>query len=167
MYCLHHQGSSSSLMMEAVRTSETSVDNHFTRQYNPEDGSEHHTRRRENLKSHIPSFINFHFEHSLKPFIPSGSSVSLNKYYMTHHTETNIRRISSLQHLRNVCNCTKYRTLFALHTTLTRGSSVVQQMNWPGDHPATLAFHLGHAALPFCQRESWFQANSNSRAISH
>jgi hypothetical protein len=32
---------SSSLMMEAVRTSETSVDNHFTRQYNPEDSSEH------------------------------------------------------------------------------------------------------------------------------
>jgi hypothetical protein len=39
--------------MEAVCTSETSVDNHFTRQYNPEDSSEHHTRRRENLKSHI------------------------------------------------------------------------------------------------------------------
>jgi hypothetical protein len=43
----------SSLMMEAVRTSETSVDNQFTRQYNPKDSSEHHTRRRENLKSHI------------------------------------------------------------------------------------------------------------------
>jgi hypothetical protein len=28
--------------MEAVRTSETSVDNHCTRQYNPEDSSEHH-----------------------------------------------------------------------------------------------------------------------------
>jgi hypothetical protein len=27
-------------MMEAVRTSETSADNHFTRQYNPEDNSE-------------------------------------------------------------------------------------------------------------------------------
>jgi hypothetical protein len=40
-------------MMEAARTSETSVDNHFTRQYNPEDSSEHHTRRRENLKSHF------------------------------------------------------------------------------------------------------------------
>jgi hypothetical protein len=40
-------------MMEAVRTSETSADNHFTRQYNPEDSSEHHTRRRENLKSHF------------------------------------------------------------------------------------------------------------------
>jgi hypothetical protein len=39
-------------MMEAVRTSETSVDNNFTRQYIPEDDSEHHTRRRENLKSH-------------------------------------------------------------------------------------------------------------------
>jgi hypothetical protein len=34
-------------------TSETSVDNHFTRQYNPEDSAEHHTRRRENLKSHM------------------------------------------------------------------------------------------------------------------
>jgi hypothetical protein len=33
---------SRALMMEAVRTSETSVDNHFTRQYNPEDSSEHH-----------------------------------------------------------------------------------------------------------------------------
>jgi hypothetical protein len=40
--------------MEAVRTSETSVDNHFTRQYNPEDNSEHRTRRRENLRSHNP-----------------------------------------------------------------------------------------------------------------
>jgi hypothetical protein len=39
-------------MMEAVRTSETSVDNHFTRQYNPEDSSEHHTLRHEHLKSH-------------------------------------------------------------------------------------------------------------------
>jgi hypothetical protein len=35
-----------------VITSETSVDNYFTRQYNPEDISELHTRRRENLKSH-------------------------------------------------------------------------------------------------------------------
>jgi hypothetical protein len=30
------------LMMEAVRTSETSVDNYFTRQYIPEDNSENH-----------------------------------------------------------------------------------------------------------------------------
>jgi hypothetical protein len=30
----------SSLMMEATRTSETSVDNYFTRQYIPEDNSE-------------------------------------------------------------------------------------------------------------------------------
>jgi hypothetical protein len=29
------------LMIEAIRTSETSVDNHFTRQYIPEDSSEH------------------------------------------------------------------------------------------------------------------------------
>jgi hypothetical protein len=38
-YCLHHD---SSLMMEAVRTSETSVDNYFKRQYISEDNSELH-----------------------------------------------------------------------------------------------------------------------------
>jgi hypothetical protein len=38
----------SSGMMEAARTS---ADNYFTRQYIPEDNSELHTRRRENLKS--------------------------------------------------------------------------------------------------------------------
>jgi hypothetical protein len=45
--------------MEAVRTSETSVDNHSTRQYNPEDSSEHHTRRRENLKSHMDWILKY------------------------------------------------------------------------------------------------------------
>jgi hypothetical protein len=49
----HH----SSLMMEAARTSETSVNNYFTRQYIPEDNSELHTRRRENLKSLIQEAI--------------------------------------------------------------------------------------------------------------
>jgi hypothetical protein len=46
--------------MEAVRTSETSVDNYFTRQYIPEDNSELHTRRRENLKSHKIQHIATH-----------------------------------------------------------------------------------------------------------
>jgi hypothetical protein len=40
-------------MLEAARTSKTSVDNYFTRQYISEDKSELHTRRCENLKSHI------------------------------------------------------------------------------------------------------------------
>jgi hypothetical protein len=31
---------------------ETLIDNYFTRQYIPEDNSEHHTRHREDLKSH-------------------------------------------------------------------------------------------------------------------
>jgi hypothetical protein len=39
-------------MMKAARTSETSVENYFTRQYIPEDKYELHTRRRENLKSY-------------------------------------------------------------------------------------------------------------------
>jgi hypothetical protein len=37
----HAARDNTSLMMEAVRTSETSVDNHFTRQYIPEDNSGH------------------------------------------------------------------------------------------------------------------------------
>jgi hypothetical protein len=41
--------------MEAVHTSETSVDNHFTQQYNPEDSSEHQSRL--NLLSHLNMFI--------------------------------------------------------------------------------------------------------------
>jgi hypothetical protein len=47
----------SSLMMEAARISETSVDNYFTRKYIPEDNSELHTRRRENLKSHMITIL--------------------------------------------------------------------------------------------------------------
>jgi hypothetical protein len=43
-------------MMEAVRNTETSVDNYFTRQYIPEVNSEHQTRRRENFKSHTVYF---------------------------------------------------------------------------------------------------------------
>jgi hypothetical protein len=46
--CLHHQNA---LMMQAARTSETSVNFYqTTRRYNPED-RHLHTRRRENLKS--------------------------------------------------------------------------------------------------------------------
>jgi hypothetical protein len=53
-YCLHHQGDSFFvLMMEAVRTSETSFNfNVTTRRYIPEK-SKLHTYRHENLKSHI------------------------------------------------------------------------------------------------------------------
>jgi hypothetical protein len=49
-------------MMEAARTSETSADNYyFTRQYIPEDNSELHTRRRENLKSQINTSFSHEF----------------------------------------------------------------------------------------------------------
>jgi hypothetical protein len=44
-------------MMEAERTSETSVDNYFTLQYIPEDNSELHTRRRENFKFLCPESV--------------------------------------------------------------------------------------------------------------
>jgi hypothetical protein len=47
----HKRCEISGMMMEAARTSETSVDNYFTRQYIPEDNPELHSRRRENFKS--------------------------------------------------------------------------------------------------------------------
>jgi hypothetical protein len=50
-------------MMEAVRTSETSVDNYFIRQYIPEVNSELHTCRSEDLKSHI---VNLYGEATLR-----------------------------------------------------------------------------------------------------
>jgi hypothetical protein len=51
------------VMMEAARTSETSVDIDLrTRQYIPED-SELHTRRSENFKSHISQVSHFHTRH--------------------------------------------------------------------------------------------------------
>jgi hypothetical protein len=42
-------------MMEAVRTSETSVDNDFTRQYIPEDNSEQKSTGSENMH-YVSSF---------------------------------------------------------------------------------------------------------------
>jgi hypothetical protein len=45
-------------MMEAVRTSETSVDNHFTRQYNPEDSSEHQIVKYRYYEMRLHIFIN-------------------------------------------------------------------------------------------------------------
>jgi hypothetical protein len=43
--------------MEAVRTSETSVDNHFTRQYIPEDNSEHSTNCLEEIAESLNNKI--------------------------------------------------------------------------------------------------------------
>jgi hypothetical protein len=55
------------MMMEAARTSETSVENYFTRQYIPEDKSELHTRRREDLKSHKTASVFIFYGFKLFP----------------------------------------------------------------------------------------------------
>jgi hypothetical protein len=62
-------------MMEAVRTSETPVDNHFTRQYNPEDSSEHCTYILTGCQELCHFYINYELtvgeKHSLnnKPYL--------------------------------------------------------------------------------------------------
>jgi hypothetical protein len=62
-------------MMEAARTSETSVDNYFTRQYIPEDKSELHTRRRENLKSHNEKVEENYYFDSYVPCLLSAENI--------------------------------------------------------------------------------------------
>jgi hypothetical protein len=57
------------MMMEAVRTSETSVDNHFTRQYNPEDSSEQHVHKMEDNR--LPKeLLNYHPKGRRRPGRP-------------------------------------------------------------------------------------------------
>jgi hypothetical protein len=55
--CLHHQGDTTAilmaLMIEAAKTSETSVNFYQTARHNDPEDSHLHTRRRKNLKSHI------------------------------------------------------------------------------------------------------------------
>jgi hypothetical protein len=68
-YRLHHQGITIALMVEAVHTSETSVDFNDTRRYIAE-GCHFHTRRRKNLKSHkMYIFILYSLSISLCNFI--------------------------------------------------------------------------------------------------
>jgi hypothetical protein len=76
MYCCDLKWmSTEALIMEAARTSETSVDIQLrTRQYIPED-SELHTCRRENLKSHTEEqFLTVHIDYSRSV---SGASVNV------------------------------------------------------------------------------------------
>jgi hypothetical protein len=60
--------------MEAVRTSETSVDNHFTRQYNPEDSSEHY------------NVVDFHLHHQCQESRErhAASLSELTVYFVEH-----------------------------------------------------------------------------------
>jgi hypothetical protein len=57
-YCLHHQGDKwlIALMMEAVSTSETSINVYQTTRRNVPEESRYQTRHCENLKSHVPTF---------------------------------------------------------------------------------------------------------------
>jgi hypothetical protein len=67
-----------SLMMEAARTSETSVDNYFTRQYIPEDNPELHTRHHENLKSQTECALFLCLCMSACTYVPIGKCLRYN-----------------------------------------------------------------------------------------
>jgi hypothetical protein len=72
-----------------VRTASVIREHHFTRQYIPEDNSEHHTRRRENLKSHILiySFLMTFFlcEHTYKTNVKLQSLKFNSKFKSLSH----------------------------------------------------------------------------------
>jgi hypothetical protein len=58
------------------------VDNYFTRQYIPEDNSEHRTRRRENLNSHI---VNLYGEATLRCIRRFESlRIKVDNYFILH-----------------------------------------------------------------------------------
>jgi hypothetical protein len=59
--------SGSSLMMEAIRTSETSVDNHFTRQYIPEDNSVRSGVYLTVLTQYFPRKTDWNFNENIRP----------------------------------------------------------------------------------------------------
>jgi hypothetical protein len=85
------------MMMEAASTSETSVDNYFTRQYIPEDNSEVHTRRRENLKSHILIFFFNLCLNLLCGIFPSGFQTKiLYTFLISHILATRLAHLISL-----------------------------------------------------------------------
>jgi hypothetical protein len=74
-------------MMEAARTSETSGYNYFTRQYIPEDNSELHTRRREDLKSHFELLVQLSLS---KTFLSEiWFFLWILNYFMQFHLELN------------------------------------------------------------------------------
>jgi hypothetical protein len=105
-------------MMEAVRTSETSVDNHFTRQYIPEDNSEHHTRRRENLKFHKEGDLRFGVDCRKLNDVTKMDCFPLPRIDDTLNTLTGASRFSTLDLKSGICRwpcilTTKRRRRFA------------------------------------------------------
>jgi hypothetical protein len=126
-------------MMEAARTSETSVDNYFTRQYIPEDNSELHIRRRENLKSHTNIIIflqlcklvmlitaEFRTEHSSRKRFLLGKLVVDNLLknspsFMVHESWYSVNKTSPLIHIPSQLNPIRTLTIslkFRLDTIL-------------------------------------------------
>jgi hypothetical protein len=107
----------SSLMMEAARTSETSVDNHFTRQYIPEDSAELHTRRRENLKSHLFKLAAFLSSPMMEAARTSETSVD-NHFTRQYVPEDNSERLMSSLYTCLLCaknmTCQTVMTLLLL-----------------------------------------------------
>jgi hypothetical protein len=86
----------SSLMMEAVRTSEKSGDNHFTWQYNPEDSSEHHCGTALLFTVHIHDHNTFYLRNKVSWF-----------------DQFHVLELFSLLFLLSVTDC--WRTLFVIN----------------------------------------------------
>jgi hypothetical protein len=84
-------------MMQAARISETSVDNYFTRQYIPEDKSELHTRRRENLKSHNASSLRLDLANVLSGYTVVFDSNLLLTLFLTLNVFFALRKYHTLR----------------------------------------------------------------------
>jgi hypothetical protein len=126
------------LIKEAALSSKTSVDNYFTRQYILEDKSELHTRRRENLKSHIKNsclifrylFSSNQYVHNSKPFLwntglPIGRPDMRVKHWSYGHsfaTLLNPRGVATVSH--------KYSLTVERHVVVAVPSTVHYPANY-------------------------------------
>jgi hypothetical protein len=125
----------------------------FTRQYNPEDSSEHHTRRRENLKSHIGVFL-FHRR--------SDDQVKGRAEYC------------STVEGHSVCPCTLHRSPLASHIVGTKRSDrepehlflSSEMLRIRGSVPPLSYTHINHV-LRRRGSLSWGTPYQSSGALSH
>jgi hypothetical protein len=108
-------GLTEQLMMEAVRTSETSVDKYFTRQYIPEDNSEHDIRRREKLKSHTAAAL-LQIRTGMELYLKDQNLFSAQQYYRWkfHFTHSLRYSVRGLHVTGKSCLCLSIHHIFQL-----------------------------------------------------
>jgi hypothetical protein len=97
------------------------IDNYFTQQYIPEDNSEHHTRRHENLKSHEVYLV--YEQKELHNVLVTHLLAHADQRHSVHKNEYekcvyNFRKIHSYKYHFEVVKCNFCESLHRLYNVL-------------------------------------------------